>query len=421
MPAGVSVKTGEQAAADATAETADAIGSFLTPVLLAFAGVSVFVGAFIIFNAFSITVAQRRREFAMLRALGASRRQVLTSQWSPRRSRSACWHRPIGIAAGLGVAKGVNALFKAVGANIATAGMALEPAGPSSSPCSSVWASRCSQRWPRPCAVRACRRGGPSGGLGPARRRARPGPARRRPGRHSPRRQLARLRHLRRRRDQRAPALHGPRGAAALRRHRHAPRARRPASEPVVGWPIERLAPTSGRLARDNAGRNPSRTAATATTLMIGLGRVVFVAVFAQAMKGSFGDAISECTRADLVAQNQSASSPCPRSGARPRAGARRRVRRRRRVRGPQGQGGGVLPPTPWSPPCGPRSGPRVAQQRGSMICSPSLSAGGVILEGGWPWPQGRGQRHDLRHRPIGERPSSRCSASAAARSPTPA
>ena len=63
----------------ATAETADAIGSFLTPVLLAFAGVSVFVGAFIIFNAFSITVAQRRREFAMLRALGAGRRQVLTS------------------------------------------------------------------------------------------------------------------------------------------------------------------------------------------------------------------------------------------------------------------------------------------------------------------------------------------------------
>ena len=58
-------------------QISDAIGSFLTPVLLAFGGIAVLVGAFIIFNAFCITVAQRRREFAMLRALGASRRQVL--------------------------------------------------------------------------------------------------------------------------------------------------------------------------------------------------------------------------------------------------------------------------------------------------------------------------------------------------------
>ena len=127
LPTGVSVKTGEQAAADATAETADAIGSFLTPVLLAFAGVSVFVGALtIIFNAFSITVAQRRREFAMLRALGASRRQVLTSVVAEALSLGVL-ASAIGIVAGLGVAKGINALFKAVGADIPTAGIALEP------------------------------------------------------------------------------------------------------------------------------------------------------------------------------------------------------------------------------------------------------------------------------------------------------
>ena len=51
--------------------------SFLTPALLALAGAAVLVGAFIIFNTFSITVAQRTREFAMLRALGATRRQIL--------------------------------------------------------------------------------------------------------------------------------------------------------------------------------------------------------------------------------------------------------------------------------------------------------------------------------------------------------
>ena len=78
-PKEAEVKTGEQAATDASAQVSDAIGSFLNPVLLSLGGVAVLVGAFIIFNAFSMTVTQRRREFAMLRALGASRRQVLLS------------------------------------------------------------------------------------------------------------------------------------------------------------------------------------------------------------------------------------------------------------------------------------------------------------------------------------------------------
>ncbi len=66
--------------AEETAEEInDQIGSFLTPALLALAGAAVLVGAFIIFNTFSITVAQRTREFAMLRALGATRGQILGS------------------------------------------------------------------------------------------------------------------------------------------------------------------------------------------------------------------------------------------------------------------------------------------------------------------------------------------------------
>ena len=79
LPATVDVKTGAQAAASESNDASKSINSFLQPALLAFGGVAVFVGAFIIFNAFSITVAQRRREFAMLRALGASRRQVLAT------------------------------------------------------------------------------------------------------------------------------------------------------------------------------------------------------------------------------------------------------------------------------------------------------------------------------------------------------
>ncbi len=77
LPPYADVKTGTQAATDQTKQLSDAIGAFLRPVLLSFGGIAVLVGAFIIFNAFSMTVAQRRREFAMLRALGASRRQVL--------------------------------------------------------------------------------------------------------------------------------------------------------------------------------------------------------------------------------------------------------------------------------------------------------------------------------------------------------
>ncbi len=54
----------------------------------------------------------------------------------------------------------------------------------------------------------------------------------------------------------------------------------------VIGWPLRRAyAGSSGQLARENATRNPARTAATAAALMIGLGLVVFVAVFAQGFK----------------------------------------------------------------------------------------------------------------------------------------
>ena len=180
MPAGVSVKTGEQAAADKTAETTDAIGSFLTPVLLAFAGVSVFVGAFIIFNAFSITVAQRRREFAMLRALGANRRQVL----GVGGRRGAHARR-----AGLGgrhrrrprCRQGHQRALQGRRRRHPDGGHRPRNLGPSSSRCSSAWASRSSRRLPRPCAPRACRRLRPSRRARPCRRRASRSSARRSP------------------------------------------------------------------------------------------------------------------------------------------------------------------------------------------------------------------------------------------------
>ena len=72
------MRTGEENAEQQTEDIEDDLG-FLKTALLIFAWIALFVGAFTIFNTFSITVAQRTREFGMLRTLGASRRQVLTS------------------------------------------------------------------------------------------------------------------------------------------------------------------------------------------------------------------------------------------------------------------------------------------------------------------------------------------------------
>ncbi|MCK9925179.1 ABC transporter permease [Frankia sp. AgPm24] len=78
LPAGVQAITGKQLADENASAIQQAIGGFST-FLLIFAAISVFVGAFIIFNTFTMLVAQRVRELALLRAIGASRRQVQLS------------------------------------------------------------------------------------------------------------------------------------------------------------------------------------------------------------------------------------------------------------------------------------------------------------------------------------------------------
>ena len=70
------VESSSARAADAQREASEFVG-YLRWALLAFGGIALFVGAFVIFNTLSITIAQRTRELATLRTLGASRRQVL--------------------------------------------------------------------------------------------------------------------------------------------------------------------------------------------------------------------------------------------------------------------------------------------------------------------------------------------------------
>ena len=125
MPDSVEVKTGEQEATDESDSIKSSL-SFLNILLLVFAGIAVFVGAFIIFNTFSITVAQRTREFALLRTMGASRRQVLRSVMLEALI-VGLTASILGLLLGIVTAKGINAMFKAFEMDLPPEGLVLKP------------------------------------------------------------------------------------------------------------------------------------------------------------------------------------------------------------------------------------------------------------------------------------------------------
>ena len=123
LPSSMQVRSG---ASEAKAETAS-VGSdlkFINYFLLTFAAIALFVGSFVIFNTLSITVAQRTRELATLRTLGASRRQVMRSVVAEAFV-VGLGASILGILSGIGLAKGLNALFVALGAELPQAGMVL--------------------------------------------------------------------------------------------------------------------------------------------------------------------------------------------------------------------------------------------------------------------------------------------------------
>jgi putative ABC transport system permease protein len=90
LPAGVEAVTGKAVTAENQSAIRKAL-SFFNTFLLIFAVIALLVGGFMMFNTFAITVAQRTRENGLLRALGASRRQILSSVLRP--SRSGCSRR----------------------------------------------------------------------------------------------------------------------------------------------------------------------------------------------------------------------------------------------------------------------------------------------------------------------------------------
>ncbi len=119
LPVGATVVSATAEAADAVKEV-DEFTSIFRYFLLVFAGIALFVGAFVIFNTLSITVAQRTREFATLRTIGASRRQVLGSVVLESLV-IGLLASLIGLGLGVFLAEGIEGLFRALGIELPTA------------------------------------------------------------------------------------------------------------------------------------------------------------------------------------------------------------------------------------------------------------------------------------------------------------
>jgi putative ABC transport system permease protein len=292
------VQTGSEKAKADSKGISDVINGFLGPALLAFGGVAVLVGAFIIFNMFSITVAQRIREIAMLRTLGASRRQILTSVLLEALT-TGLIGTLIGIFAGLLIAVGINALFDAVGFGLPSTTPQLATTGVVLGLLVGLGVTLVSALIP---AVRATKIP-PMAGL--------------REGATLPRGRFARWSPILAGLFAVAGALLiangvtgsgtasqrllGMAGGAVLIFLAVAMTARFavPLLARAVGAPLAWRA--SGSLARDNAMRNAARTARTAAALMIGVGLVVFVAVFAEGLRTSFTSALDKSLKSDLI------------------------------------------------------------------------------------------------------------------------
>lgn len=125
LPDGVEAVTGDEAADEAASALQEAIG-FLTTFLLIFAGISLVVGGFLIVNTFSILVAQRSRELALLRALGASKRQV-TRMVMVEAFVLGAIGSTIGLGLGILLAMGIRTLFGRFGLDLSGQSLIIAP------------------------------------------------------------------------------------------------------------------------------------------------------------------------------------------------------------------------------------------------------------------------------------------------------
>jgi putative ABC transport system permease protein len=311
MPSTVQVETGSQSAQRQTDDISSDLG-FLKIALLVFAGIALVVGGFQIFNTFSITVAQRVREFGLLRTLGASRGQVLKAVLVEAAIIGIVGSL-LGLLAGIGIAGGINSLFKSFGIDLPNTGLVFETRTVVVALVLGIGITLVSALTP---ALRATRVTPMAALLDAAL------PESRRSGRITA--VVAGLLGIgglamlliglfgNLESSGSAAGLMGAGSAAILfSASLYSPRLVKPLAS-VAGWPIERLRGLTGRLARENAMRKPGRTAVTSAALMIGLALVVFVTVFAAGLNRSIASAIDTNFQGDITVQSTDGFSPIP-------------------------------------------------------------------------------------------------------------
>jgi putative ABC transport system permease protein len=315
LPEGAKVQgVGEQVQSDA--EDTNEFITFLQTFLLAFGGIALFVGSFVIANSLSITIAQRTRELATLRMLGASRRQVLASIILEALVVGVI-ASVIGLFLGLLLAKGLFSLFDAVGFTLPNTGLVFETRTVIVALLAGILVTLVASLRP---AIRATRV---------------PPVAAVREGATLPPGRFARLRGA-------GALLMVAVGFGALAYGLFvdsldtteiliwmglgtllvflgvalfSSRLVRPLAH-VLGWPATRIGGAAGLLARDNARRNPQRTASTAAALMIGLALVTLVATLASGIVASFKGAVNDLFTGDFAITAQNNFSPIPTDAA---------------------------------------------------------------------------------------------------------
>jgi putative ABC transport system permease protein len=296
LPDGVEAITGAQQTEENQSAIAEALG-FFTTFLLVFAVIALVVGAFIIYNTFSIVLAQRTRELALLRAVGASRRQVLTSVLAEAAVVGVV-ASAIGMGLGIAAAAGLRALLGATGVDVPSTALVVTGGtiataivtGTVITLVAAVLPARQAARIPPIAALRDVAtepRGVPVwrvasglavlalGAAGIATGLLGNGP--------SPLGAVG------------AGALGVFLGVTIL-----GPTFARPVTR-FLAWPLPRLRGITGTLSRENASRNPRRTATTAAALMIGVALVSFIAVFAASARASIDRIIDDSFTGDLI------------------------------------------------------------------------------------------------------------------------
>ncbi|HEV7720353.1 MAG TPA: FtsX-like permease family protein, partial [Iamia sp.] len=293
VPGHTEVLTGAEVTAEDQQDIKDGMAFFNT-FLLVFALIALFVGSFIIYNSFSIIVAQRGKEMALMRAIGASRRQVLASVIFESFAVGAL-ASVAGLVAGIGVAGALKALLGQLGIDVPAGDVVITTntvivsmiAGFGVSVASAVFPARRASKVAPIAAMRdvahddsASSRarkviGGGFALLGTVALAL---------GVAGPALALVGL-----------GALLIFIGTVVL-----GPVLARPVSW-LLGSPLPRLRGVAGSLARQNAMRNPKRTAATASALMIGVTLVVFISILGASTKASVESTVDETFAGDLV------------------------------------------------------------------------------------------------------------------------